>query len=130
MYAPENTETSDLMGCHACGAQQRDRDRFCRRCGVSQRPNIASVTGGRDWFACETRPLPGTQHYDSFSGVLVNLVAEGVFAQASALSSSLVGNRWTMRLVSALVAVPFWFMIVLLSPLDAYVAVRAIARRV
>jgi hypothetical protein len=35
-----------------------------------------------------------------------------------------------MRLASALVAVPLWFIIVLLSLLDAYVAARAIARQV
>jgi hypothetical protein len=91
--------------------------------------NIASataVTSDPGWFASETRPLLSTKHYDSFSGVLVNLVTEGV----SARGLSLPGNRWVMRLASALVAVPLWLMIVLLSPLDAYVAARAIARRV
>jgi hypothetical protein len=35
-----------------------------------------------------------------------------------------------VRLVSALVAVPLWLMIVLLSPFDAYVAAREIAKQV
>jgi hypothetical protein len=34
-----------------------------------------------------------------------------------------------MRLVSMLIAVPLWLMIVLLSPLDAYAAAKAIAKQ-
>jgi ribosomal protein L40E len=129
MDAPENKETVDLIECHACGAEQPGRDKLCRRCGASQRLKVASatsVTSDADWFARETRPLLSTKHYDSFSGALVNSVTEGVSARASSLSA----NRWVMRLASALVAVPLWLMIVLLSPLDAYIAARTIARRV
>jgi hypothetical protein len=42
----------------------------------------------------------------------------------------LSANRWSKRLASALVAIPLWFMILMLSPLDAYVAARAITKRV
>jgi hypothetical protein len=129
MDAPENKETVDLIQCHACGAEQREHDKFCRQCGASQRLNIASATGVTSdpgWSARDTRPFLSTKHYDSFSGALVNVVAEGISDRAS----SLFANRWMIRLASALVAVPLWLMIVLLSPLDAYVAVRAIARRV
>ena len=34
-----------------------------------------------------------------------------------------------MWLVSILIAVPLWLMIVLLAPLDAYVAAKAIAKQ-
>jgi ribosomal protein L40E len=127
--APENTETVDLIECRTCGAEQHGHDKFCRRCGASQRRVIASaagVTSDPGWIAGETRPLPGTKHYDSVSGALVNLVTEGVSTRAS----SLFVNRWTMLLASTLVAIPLWLMIVMLSPLDAYVAARTIARRV
>jgi len=130
MGASENTETIGLMCCHVCRAEQPRRDKFCRQCGASQSLKIASLAGDTNWFAGETRPLPNLKHYDSFSGALVTLVTEGVSARASSLSSSLPGNRWMMRLAGALVAVPLWLVIVLLSPLDAYVAARAIARRV
>jgi hypothetical protein len=125
----ENQETSDLAYCDACGAKQRGRDKFCRRCGASQRLAIASSTGDVNWSSPDTRPLLGISYYDSFSGALVKLVTEVVSVRASSLSSSLPGNRWTMWLVAALVAVPLWLILVLLSALDAYVAVRAIARR-
>lgn len=125
MYVPENTKTAGLIRCHACGVEQPEYDKFCRQCGASHRLNIAGVAGGMDWSAGKTRPLLSTKHYDSFSGALVNLVTQGVSARAS----SLPANRWTMRLASTLVVVPLWLMIVLLSPLDAYVVARAIARR-
>jgi ribosomal protein L40E len=127
--APENTETADLMLCHACGAEQPGRDKFCRRCGASQRlPNgpVAGVTRDSGSFAHETRRLPGIKHYDSFSGALVKMVAQGV----SARGASTLANRWTMRLAGMLVTVPLWLMIMLLSPLDAYLAARTIARRI
>jgi hypothetical protein len=122
----ENMETAGLGQCHACDAERLGRDRFCRRCGASQRLKITSVTGATELSARDTRPLLGIRRYDSFSGALVNLVTESVSTQ----TSSPAGNRWAMRLAGALVAVPLWLMIVLLSPLDAYVAARAIARRV
>lgn len=118
------------MECRACGAGRRERDKYCRQCGASQRLKIAPLTGDTNRSACETRPLPCAKHYDSFSGALVKLVAESVSARASSLPSSPGANRWTMRLASPLVAVPLWLMIVLLSPLDAYIAARAIARRI
>ncbi len=129
MHAPENAETAGLKQCRVCNAEQRAHDQFCRQCGVRQRPAIASA-GNTDWSACATVPLPAATRCDSFSGALINLVAVGVSARAALFSSSLAGNRWASRLASALVAVPLWLMIVLLSPLDAYIAARAIAKQV
>lgn len=129
MHARENAETAGLKRCFACGAEQRARDKFCRQCGIFQQAEIASPRIHSDWLACETGRLPVAIRYDSFSGALVSLVTVSVSAQASALSPSVFGNRWASRLASALVAVPLWLMIVLLSPLDAYVAARTIAKR-
>jgi hypothetical protein len=129
MNAAENQETIDLARCHACGAEQRGPDKFCRRCGASQRLAITSSIGAANWSVPDTRPLRSTNPYDSFSGALVKVVTEVVSVRASSLSSSLPGNRWVIRLAGALIAVPLWLMLVLLSPLDAYVAARAIARR-
>jgi hypothetical protein len=89
----------------------------------------ASDAVNSDWPSCETASLPVTIRYDSFSGALVSLVTMSVSARASAHSSSVFGDRWARRLASALAALPLWLMIVLLSPLDAYIAARAIAKR-
>ena len=130
MQAPEDKETVGLLRCHSCNSEQPRPDKFCRRCGASQRPGGACLTGDTERPAQDTRPLRHPQNYDSFSGALVTLVTEGVSARASSLSPSPAGNRWAMRLAAVLVAAPLWLMIVLLSPLDAYAAARAITKRV
>jgi ribosomal protein L40E len=128
MFAPEMRETVGCKQCHSCGAELLERDQFCRRCGVSQRLRTAPsmvVAGHGSSSEYETRPLPGgADRGSSFSGTLVKLVTESVSEGTSRCGA----NRWTMRLVGALVVVPLWLMIALLSPLDAYVAARAIAK--
>jgi len=128
MFAPEMTETIGLTQCHTCRAELLERDKFCRRCGVNQTLCTAPLTvvaghGGRVEY--ETRPLSGgANRGGSFSGTLVNFVTQSVSERTSRCGA----NRWTMRLVGALVVAPLWVIIVLLAPLDAYVAAKAIAK--
>jgi hypothetical protein len=138
MFAPETAETTGFKQCEVCGAAQNKRDKFFRRCGVSRsrygEPShwaTAGVAGGIVWRAdragCETVPLSGSGTLRrSYSGPLVGMVAQ----QLSEQTSSLRANHWAMLLISMLVAVPLWLMIVLLSPLDAYVAAKDLARQV
>jgi len=138
MFAPETAETTDFKHCQACGAVQNERDKFCRRCGVSQSRRVESmncITGNvagdvaerADRFGCETRPLStGAALRRSYSGRLVGIVTQEVSEQ----TTSLRANRWAMLLISMLVAAPLWLMIVLLSPLDAYVAAKDLAKQV
>ena len=128
MFTPEMTETVGLTQCHTCGAELLESDKFCRRCGVNQSLCTAPLTvvaGHSGRFKYETRPLPGSANRGgSFSGTLVNFVTQSVSERTSGCGA----NRWTMRLVGALVMAPLWVMIVLLAPLDAYVAAKAIAK--
>ena len=128
MFAQEMTETIGLTQCHICSAELRERDKFCRRCGVNQSLCTAPLTvvaGNGSKFEYETRPLPRSSNRGgSFSGTLVNFVTQSVSERTSGCGA----NRWTMRLVGALVVAPIWVMIVLLAPLDAYVAAKAIAK--
>ncbi len=126
MFAQEMSEieTVGFSLCHTCSAELLERDKFCRRCGVSQRLGAAPSPVVASKSEYETRLLPGGRNRGgSFSGALVNLVAQSVAEGAAPLR----GNRWTMRLVGALAVVPLWLMIALLSPLDAYVAAKSIA---
>src|SRR5262245_23778358 len=137
MFAPETAETTGLKQCQACGAAQNERDKFCRRCGVSQSRRVESmnyITGNvagavaerADRTCCETRPLPASGSLrKSYSSPLVNRVTRKLSVQ----TTSLRANRWAMLLISALVAAPLWLMIVLLSPLDAYVAAKDLAKQ-
>ena len=128
MFTPEMTETVGLTQCHTCRAELLESDKFCRRCGLNQSLCTAPLTvvdGHGGGFEYETRPLRGgANRGGSFSGTLVNLLTQSV----SERTSGCVANRWTMRLVGALVVAPLWVMIVLLAPLDAYVAAKAIAK--
>lgn len=138
MFAPETAETTGFKHCQACGAAQNERDKFCRRCGVSQSRRIEStncITGNvvcdvaerSDRSGCETRPLSASGSLrKSFSDPLVNSVTRKLSEQTTPLRA----NRWAMLLISVLVAAPLWLMIVLLSPLDAYVAAKDLAKRV
>lgn len=129
MSTRELKETAGFNRCHACGTEGSERDKFCRRCGVVQGLGTApliSVAGETAPLDCETRSLPRVEsHCCSFSGALASVVTQGVSARTSPLGD----KRWAMRLVGALIAVPLWLMIVLLSPVDAYLAARAIARQ-
>ncbi len=118
MPAMSEIETAGLNQCFACSVELLERDKFCRRCGVSQRLGATPVKA--DY---ETRQLPGLRLSGSFSGALITLVAQSVAEGAAPLG----GNRWTMRLIGALAVIPLWLMIALLSPLEAYLAAKSIA---
>jgi len=128
MFEQEMTETVGLTQCHTCRAELLESDKFCRRCGLNQSLCTAPLTvvdGHGDSFEYETRLLRGgANHGGSFSGTLVNFLTQSVSERTSGCGA----NRWTMRLVGALVMAPLWVMIVLLAPLDAYVAAKAIAK--
>src|SRR5215510_6834754 len=137
MFAPETAETTGFKQCRACGAAQNERDKFCRRCGASQSRRIGSmncITGNvasdlaetADRTGCETRPLSASGSLrKSYSGPLVNSVTRKLSEQTTSLRT----NRWAMLLIGVLVAAPLWLMIVLLSPLDAYVAAKDLAKQ-
>lgn len=116
MLTPQLTETIAMKQCHRCGMELRDRDKFCRRCGVSQ--NLSAE------HATKLFSDSGALH-QSLSGSLVQAVTTGLAQRTTALPA----NRWAMRLASVLVAVPLWLMIVLLSPLEAIAAARAISNQ-
>jgi ribosomal protein L40E len=134
MFTSETAETTGFKLCQACGAAQNERDKFCRRCGVSQSLRVeplncitGGVAGRIDRSGCETGPQSGSGTLRrSYSGPLVDNVTKKLSEQTSALRA----NCWAMLLISMLVAAPLWLMIVLLSPLDAYVAAKDLAKQV
>lgn len=126
MFAPQLIETVALKQCYSCGAELIERDKFCRRCGISQRLRNDSSQEFQHKSECTTQRLSESSGmHQSFSGPLVQAITTGVTQRTTALQTS----RWAMRLVGALVAVPLWLMIVLLSPLEALAAAKAISDR-
>ncbi|MBS1811461.1 MAG: zinc ribbon domain-containing protein [Acidobacteria bacterium] len=126
MFAPQLIETVALKQCHSCGAELIERDKFCRRCGISQRLCNDSSNQPQHKSECATQRFSESNGmHQSFSGPLMQAITTGVSQRTTALQT----NRWAMRLVGALVAVPLWLMIVLLSPLEALAAAKAISDR-
>jgi hypothetical protein len=115
-------ETRGLRLCPACLAEVRELDKFCRRCGARlgnlwENDSVHFAPSGHNTSQLAQRS------YQSISGALVAAVATGISHNTPQLHSRLA--KW---LISALVSIPIWLLIVLLSPFDAYVTARAILR--
>ena len=132
----EITETLK-RSCRSCHAQQNDCDKFCRHCGINYdladsttKEITADVTerGLNDARRSnyETRPL--SNPYCDFS-LYTSPVIRLMTMDLDQLAGSLRDSPWAMRLIATLIAIPIWMMIILLSPLNAYLAVRAMGRQ-
>lgn len=139
-------ETVTVKACNACRGGLLERDKFCRWCGSPQThsldcqeqrsslslspyttsalnqvaPNQAAPNQvAPNQVALASRP------YGRVSGPLVRALVESV----SGGRSTEPAGRVVRSIVQALVSIPIWLMIVLLSPIDAYVAAKSISRQ-
>jgi len=134
MYALEITETIGFKQCRSCGAEQIEQDKYCRRCGARQigsTDRSTNTTSGFCSVSIDKSPGHNTRSFSvdwtehrSCSDQLVSKVTR----ELSERTSSIRSNRWVMHLVSVLVTAPLWLIIVLLSPLDAYLAAKNIVK--
>lgn len=129
----QDARTAAVKACAACSGQLLESDRFCRWCGEVQ-PDAASAAGcpakdpASDQLAVAryTTSLlveKRSNLYHRVSGPLVSAVVAGV-ASGELHDQS----RWMRRCLLALISLPIWLMIVLLSPLDAYAAAKNLLR--
>ncbi len=129
--------TVALKTCSACGREMIYDDRFCRRCGASQGNGRASRMADpaptqASRSACSlpmvaapmTSGLPLNSSPRLVSGSLVTAIAGAVSVRAAVSINSRVGQR----LIFGLISLPIWLLIILLSPLDAYLAAKAVCR--
>ena len=134
----QDARTVAIKACSECNSGLLDRDKFCRWCGVRQ-PGFESSAINRSETAMNegliSLPLGATvaitagqrgDVYRRVSGPLVNAVVSG----ALPAPSPEIHSAFLNRVVLALISVPIWLIIVLLSPLDAYAAVKNLARQV
>ena len=135
-------ETVNIKECIACKGGMLESDQFCRWCGTRQtetetktRSRHLNVSNSSRLSNLSTSPYAtaalqevktDASLYHSVSGPLVKAVIEGV----SASTSKQHYGQVVRRAVLALVSIPIWMIIVLLSPLDAYAAAKAISRDV
>jgi len=126
----DQAETAPLILCPACRAEARKRDRFCRQCGARQcahnMESSARATSQNDARSTPaTSPLAPASDFHRVSGSLVAAVANGALAN----TANYPIHRVTRKVIAILISIPIWLVIVLLSPLDAYIAARAVSRQ-
>lgn len=131
MSHADPTTTLAIRPCSACGAGLTGDSTFCRWCGArlttdSDQPERLRFDPIATSAAYKTTPLVPLNRYHPVSGPLVKAVAAGVPTRAS-LSTT---GGLTKRMLLALMAVPIWVMIILLSPIDAYASAKIIGQRV
>jgi hypothetical protein len=132
----QQARTVALKACRACSSGLLEHDKFCRRCGarqpgresleLNQAQTGASACGAQ---SCATVAIAGVARADVYrriSGPLVNAVVTGALSVPSTENQS----PFVKRVILALISIPIWLIIVLLSPLDAYAAVKNLARQV
>ena len=134
MYESDQTTTLAIKPCRCCGVGLIADSKFCRSCGQAQSPSLSpafrttSLVGDLDREPPQhyaTTRLSHQKLYHPVSGPLVSAVAEGVPANIPRSSTGL-----SKKMLLALMAVPIWLMIILLSPLDAYASAKIIGNRI
>lgn len=136
MRETDDIRTAAIKACESCAAGILDRDRFCRWCGRLQ----VSMTTGLVAGGGNSRQL----RLDEPSRYFTTLLGEPGSANSlhrvsGPLVSAVVATLATgpavkphrsvfATAVAALLSVPLWLMIVLLSPLDAYAAAKNLSR--
>ena len=135
MYESGQTPTVAIKPCRTCGVGLIEESKFCRSCGAPQTQNVTAFSlsttpaGDREYRrlqSYETAKLSQDKLYHPVSGPLVKAVAAGMPPN---LPQSPAGNV-TKRMLLALMAIPIWVMIILLSPLDAYASAKIIGSRI
>ncbi|HET8674791.1 MAG TPA: hypothetical protein VFO63_03305 [Blastocatellia bacterium] len=129
-------ETVTVKACNACRGGLLERDKFCRWCGSPQTHSLDCqdqrsslslspyTTSALNQVALNQAAL-ASRPYGRVSGPLVRALVESV----SGGRSTEPAGRVVRSIVQALVSIPIWLMIVLLSPIDAYVAAKSISRQ-
>ena len=118
----QSARTAAVKACTACSGQLLESDRFCRWCGGAQSGAASAELAAARYT---TTLLAGVKSnlYHRVSGPLVNTMVEGVAGGELAEQGG-----WMRRMLPALISLPIWLMIVLLSPLDAYAAAKNLSR--
>ena len=127
MITQRITETADIKQCPSCSAGALATDIYCRKCGVRQ--TTRSITAASASSEDERKTInlhESAEIHKAFSGPLVNVLTQAMAAKATALPS----KRFGVRVVQAIITIPIWLLIILLSPMDAYLAARTVSSQI
>jgi hypothetical protein len=128
-------KTVAVKACFACTSGILESDEFCRWCGAHQisfahadftSPSLTVALFEASTYATSTLASGARGDvYRKVSAPLVNAVVSGALAGPAIEKRS----RTLTRVILALISVPVWLIIVLLSPIDAYAAIKNVARQ-
>ncbi len=131
----QQAKTVAVKACVACASGILASDKFCRWCGAHQiqlaHSDSASPSSTVALFEASTYTTSmlttGARGdvYRRVSAPLVNAVVSGALA-GPAIEERSPALR---QVILGLISIPVWLIIVLLSPIDAYAAVRNLARQ-
>ena len=131
----QQAKTVAVKACFACASGILESDKFCRWCGAHQIPfalsgftSPSSAAAVFEASAYTTSALASGAREDVYrtvSAPVVNAVVSGALARPAIEKRSPA----LTRVILGLISVPVWLIIVLLSPIDAYAAVRNLARQ-
>ncbi len=138
MFNSHDAITVAVKACASCGGGLFEYDKFCRWCGARQLDLMAINHLASDQLNCapsmnlasrERSPYTTSALnqpsglFNRVSGPLVSAVIASVSAGSQDAQSQFV-----KRAILALISIPIWLIIVLLSPLDAYSAAKNLLR--
>jgi hypothetical protein len=122
------SKTVAIKACQSCSGNLLERDRFCRWCGARQvEPTLVIDSGAIECVSPTVRLIEQVSPTEAFrpvSGPLARAVARAVAASEREHLSSRLARRFLLALIS----MPIWLIIVLLSPIDAYFVAKAVTR--
>ena len=130
-----DTDTVAIKPCVACHGGMIETDKYCRWCGACQQPagrapatmiDRGAMVASHTVRSFSTRGIESNGAAGlsrSVSGPLVSAIMAGVTTSSQTLRLS----RGIRRAVVGLVALPVWLIVVLLSPVDAYVALKGVS---
>lgn len=142
MSNTQQAETVAIKACSACSGGLLESDKFCRWCGERQSSSRAvnekvKATSVAEYdtaisrfttTALDQSPLEqmsvNVGRYHSMSGPLVNALITSLTVNSVEHLQGGVAKRAMLALMS----LPIWMIIVLLSPFDAYLAAKAISK--
>lgn len=132
MHKSQQDKSFAFDVCLQCEAVIHEHDRFCRHCGVDLYEHAEPQATANLRFRQKTRELndrasayatvPFAQNgRRPISGPLVKLLTTELTTPDH--------KRFVQRAMLVLIAFPIWLLMILLSPLDAYAAVKGITKQ-
>ena len=125
MFNSHDAVTVAVKACASCNGGLLEFDKFCRWCGTRQLDLALNRASSTDPAADERSPY--TTSALANPSALSGLRVSAVLASESAVSQD-EQSRFVKRAILALISIPIWLIIVLLSPLDAYAAAKNLVR--